>query len=138
MQVSNRQFSRLLESVMMNGSANVIIGSLPKQSLLVLVTARKVAHKAHQFNFEAVFQRYKGYMFNLQKTNMAGGLVDLGRQTFLKLFVDLVRQGLLRSESDNQILSVNNKIALGFQTSDFDRMLRDVDLKLPDAIKSWV
>lgn len=76
---------------MMNGSANIIIGSLPRECLIVLVTARKVSHKAALFNFEAVFQRYKGYMFNLQKTQSAGGLVDLNRQTFLKLFTDLVR-----------------------------------------------
>ena len=91
MQVSNQQFQRLYEGILMNGSANIIIGSLPRESLIVLVAARKVAYKAKQFNFEAVFQRYKNYMHALKTTESAAGLVDLNRQTFLKLFVDLVR-----------------------------------------------
>ena len=62
-------------------------------------------------------------MVAMQKSHNAGALCEIARQTFLKLFVDLVRQGLLRSESTNDILSVNNKIALGFNTADFDSLL---------------
>ena len=41
--ISDVQFGRLLDTVKANGSANVIIGSLPRESLSVLLAARKVA-----------------------------------------------------------------------------------------------
>ena len=63
--------------------------------------------------------------------------MELGRQTFLKLFVDLVRQGFLRSESETEILSVNNKIALGFNSSDFDNYLNHGHSNLPVPFVKW-
>jgi hypothetical protein len=75
--ISDVQFGRLLDTVRANGSANVIIGSLPRESLTVLLAARKIANKAPQFNFEAVYQRYKGFVLNMQK--MLQPLIELGR-----------------------------------------------------------
>ena len=51
-------------------------------------------------------------------------LTDISRQTFLKIFLDLVAQGFLKSESETDILSVNNKVALGFRAKDFDKMIK--------------
>lgn len=59
-----------------------------------------------------------------QQKSQTAALTDLSRQTFLKIFLDLVTQGFLRSESTTDILSVNNKVALGFRGKDFDKMLR--------------
>jgi len=42
-----------------------VLEGLPKCSLIVLIAAKKVAEKAHIFNFEAVYTKYK--MF--QKTH---------------------------------------------------------------------
>jgi hypothetical protein len=39
----------------------------------------------------------------------------LSKQAFLKIFLDLVNKGFLRSDNETDILSVNNKIALGFR-----------------------
>lgn len=49
----------------------------------------------------------------------------ISKQAFLKIFLDLVDKGYLRSDSDCDILSVNNKIAMGFRLQDFDRMLHN-------------
>jgi len=48
---------------------------------------------------------------------------QLNKQTFIKLFLDLTEKGFLRSESDTDILSVNNKIALGFRKKDLEEVL---------------
>lgn len=52
--------------------------------------------------------------------------------------MDLVTQGLLKSESDSDILSVNNKLSLGFTARDFDVLIRSPKFELPDAFKRWI
>ena len=74
-----------------------------------------------------------------QQKSQSATLVNLSRQTFLKIFLDLVTQGFLRSESATDILSVNNKVALGFRAKDFDKMLKaNIDkMDLSSAMTSW-
>ena len=64
----------------------------------------------------------------------------LSKQAFIKIFLDLTDKGFLRSESDTDILSVNNKVALGFRAKDLQEILMRKlhELELPEAIKSWV
>jgi hypothetical protein len=79
----------------------------------VLVAAYKVSSlSAPQFNFEAVFQKYKNYMKG-HSTQMKD-METLSKQAFIKIFLDLVDKGFLKSESDIDILSINNKLSLGF------------------------
>jgi protein-arginine kinase len=56
------------------------------------------------------------------------------------VFLDLTDKGFLRSESETDILSVNNKCALGFREKDLLEILlmRVSELDLPQAIKSWI
>ena len=65
---------------------------------------------------------------------------QLNKQTFIKIFLDLTDKGFLKSESDTDILSVNNKIALGFRLKDLEEVLRQKLhlLDLPEAIKNWI
>lgn len=79
----------------------------------MLIAAFKVAQKASLFNFEAVHTKYKNYMKSHQTQLMT--IQILSKQAFLKIFLDLVDKGFLRSENETDILSVNNKIALGFR-----------------------
>lgn len=44
------------------------------------------------------------------------------RAQFLKLFLDLIDKGFLKTESED-ILNVNTKIALGFSQDDFSKVL---------------
>lgn len=90
--------------------------------MTVLLTARKVHQKSTLFNFESVYLKYRQFLQTQQSSHMAA-MVDLSRQTFLKIFLDLVNQGFLRSESETDILSVNNKVSLGFRAKDFDNMI---------------
>ena len=41
----------------------------------------------------------------------------------MKIFLDLVNQGFLKSESSTDVLSVNNKVALGFRKNDFEKII---------------
>lgn len=66
-----------------------LIIALPRSSLSVLLTARKVAEKSAMFNFEAVYQKYRQYKINAKKSTSAQ-LIEISRQTFLKIFLDLV------------------------------------------------
>ena len=67
----------------------------------------------------------------------------LSKQAFLKIFLDLVNKGFLRSDNETDILSVNNKIALGFRYQDLERVLiehfgRHATSRLPRAITDWI
>lgn len=62
----------------------------------------------------------------------------LSKQAFIKIFLDLTDKGFLRSESETDILSVNNKVALGFRAKDLQEIILSklYELELPEAIKS--
>jgi hypothetical protein len=69
------------------------------------------------------------------------GLIKvLSKQTFIKIFLDLTDKGFLKSETETDILSVNNKIALGFRAKDLEEILLSklYELELPEAIKTWI
>lgn len=105
----------------------------------MLLTARKAADKTPLFNFEAVYMKYKQF-----KTAQSGGaqamLVEISKQTFLKIFLDLVNLGFLRSESETDILSVNNKVALGFRARDLDLMIEKHrnEMDIPQDLLTWL
>jgi hypothetical protein len=86
-----------------------------------LIAAFKVGEKSSLFNFEAVHSKYKNYMKS--HLSQLSSLQCLSKQAFIKIFLDLTDKGFLRSESDTDILSVNNKIALGFRAKDLEEVL---------------
>jgi len=53
--------------------------------------------------------------------------------------LDLVNQGYLHSESQTDILSVNNKVALAFRGKDFTKMIKKhmSSMDLPQAMQAW-
>lgn len=107
----------------------------------MLIAAFKVAQKASLFNFEAVHTKYKNYMASHQTQLRA--IMVLSKQAFLKIFLDLVDKGFLRSENETEILSVNNKISLGFRLQDLDATLQkdfgdSTTSTLPRAIVDWI
>jgi hypothetical protein len=50
------------------GEPSTVIVDLPKSSLTVLITARKVAGRSSLFNFESVYQKYRTFMMAQQKS----------------------------------------------------------------------
>lgn len=104
----------------------------------MLIAALKVCEKSDVFNFEAVHTKYRNYMKS--HLGQIGSLQCLSKQAFIKIFLDLTDKGFIRSESDADILSVNNKISLGFRLDDLQSMLnKDIHLlDLPQAIKTWM
>ena len=68
--------------------AGVSFKNLCEGSLTILVAAKKIAEKTSLFNFEALYQKYRQHVHQVQK---GGNMMnDMSRQTFLKLFLDLV------------------------------------------------
>ena len=102
-----------LDKTQENAEYSKVLKDLPRSQIIVLIAAFKVAQKASLFNFEAVHTKYRNYMAS-HLTQMRA-ISILSKQAFLKIFLDLVDKGFLRSESDAEILSVNNKISLGFR-----------------------
>ena len=49
----------------------------------------------------------------------------MSRAQFLKLFLDLIDKGFMKSESDTDILNVNNKLAIAFNKVDISGLLND-------------
>ena len=112
-----------------------ILEKMTKAQLIVLIAAKKVSEtRASIFNFESVYKKYESLMVHHQAVGL-----NLSRQVFLKTFLDLVHSGFLKSESETELLNVNNKIALGFQQKDLTRMLYDCrgKLELPQLIEKW-
>ena len=68
------------------------------------------------------------------------GVQTLSRQAFLKIFLDLVDKGFLKSENDTDVLSINNKIGLSFNMRSLADALEQKkhELNLPNAIQTWI
>jgi hypothetical protein len=53
----------------------------------------------------------------------------------LKIFLDLIEKGFLKTQSEVDVLSVNNSISLGFRPTDLGELLRNKEqrekLQLP-------
>lgn len=63
----------------------------------------------------------------------------ISKQLFLKIFLDLVDKGLLRSENPTDIVSVNNRLTIAFRLKDFEDMISKLSSMqdLPADVKSW-
>ena len=106
---------------------------LPKSALIVLIASFKIAERTSIFNFEAVFAKYSNYI-KQHKTQLQN-IQSLSRQAFLKIFLDLIEKGFLKTQSEVEVLSVNNGISLGFRPTDLGELLRNKEqrerLQLP-------
>ena len=49
--------------------------------------------------------------------------VQMSKQVFIKLFLDLVDKGFLKSDSSTDIISVNNKLSIGVRKQDLDEII---------------
>jgi hypothetical protein len=100
--------------------------------------AYRVSVKAATFNFEAVHKLYQQALLSKQSAEQQG--FSLSKQQFIKLFLDLVDKGFLRSETESDTLSVHNKISLGFRKNDLS-LLTDrnkiSDLGLPQDVEHF-
>lgn len=86
-----------------------------------------VNKKATYFNFEAVYSNYKKISTNTGVREATGD--GMSKNTFLKVFLDLVEKGFLKCENETDILNVNNKIALGFRQEDLEDLTDRQKLK---------
>ncbi|CDW89844.1 UNKNOWN [Stylonychia lemnae] len=128
--VQLKQFEQLKQ----NSEPIKILEKMTKAQLIVLIAAKKVAQQASIFNFEAVFKKFRDFM----KSHSQFGL-NLSKQVFLKTFLDLIHNGFLKSDSETDLLNVNNKIALGFQQKDLNKMIYETKgkLHLPQILEAW-
>ena len=100
----------------------------------MLIVAKKIAEKTPIFNFEACHNKYKAFIKNHQ------AITNISKQVFLKMFVDLVHQGFLKSEGgSSEVLNVNNRICLGFRERELTKMIEGSKekLNLPNIILTW-
>lgn len=76
-------------------------------------------------------------MKNQSRSSSIGHMMS--KQLFLKIFLDLVDKGLLRSEHSTDIVSVNNRLSIAFRQKDLDDMMSALmqKLDLPQDVKSW-
>ena len=59
----------------------------------------------------------------------------------MKIFLDLIEKGFLKTQSEVEVLSVNNSIALGFRPIDLADILKGKqreELQLPQSIEAWI
>lgn len=110
--------------------------ALPKCSLVVLIAAKKVAERSSIFNYEACYTKYRAFIKNHQQAGL-----NLSKQVFLRLFVDLVQQGFLRAEGEatEDVTNVNKKIGLGFRERELSLMIEEAKdkLQMPHIYIQW-
>jgi len=57
--------------------------------------------------------------------NGGGSILNISKETFIKIFIDLVQKGFFKSKATTDIISVNNKVVLGIEIEEMKKMIND-------------
>jgi hypothetical protein len=71
------------------------------------------------FTFSLAYKEYKCF----KKRSSAH--INISKDTFIKIFIDLICKGFFKSKSTNDFISVNNKVVLGIEENDLHGMIKE-------------
>ncbi|CAI2364244.1 unnamed protein product [Moneuplotes crassus] len=100
-----------------------ILSRMPEAYVVVLISAKNSFQNCMQefFNFTLAYNEYKLFVRRNQ-----GNIVRISKETFIKIFIDLVKKGFIKTKASTEaIISVNNKMGLGIEFEELSTMIRE-------------
>ena len=111
-----------VENLSTSNDFKTILSKMPEAYLLVLISGKNAyEHRLNEFfTFTLAYKEYKLFLtrFNIS-------VLKISKETFIKIFIDLVKKGFFKSKASSDIISVNNKIGLGIEQTEMNNMIKD-------------
>lgn len=96
---------------------------------VVLIASSKAASVlGGVFNFETSFAEYESFMRHQTRVG------KIHRDMYIKIFIDLTKKGFFKSDSMEDITSINNKVMIGIK--DIASLLEKTG-QLNEEVKRW-
>ncbi|CAI2364475.1 unnamed protein product [Moneuplotes crassus] len=112
-----------VENLSTSNDFKTILSKMPEAYLVVLISAKNSFQNCMQefFTFTLAYNEYKLFL----KRNQ-GKLIKISKETFIKIFIDLVKKGFIKTKATTDIIiSVNNKMGLGIEFEELTLMIRE-------------
>ncbi|CAI2364248.1 unnamed protein product [Moneuplotes crassus] len=100
-----------------------ILSRMPEAYVVVLISAKNSFQNCMQefFNFTLAYNEYKLFIRRNQSN-----IVRISKETFIKIFIDLVKKGFIMTKASTEaIISVNSKMGLGIEFEELSTMIRE-------------
>jgi len=110
------------------------IAQLPTTYIVLLMLAKKILKSGVEYaTFESIYDNYKQY----HKRTLVNSIM-LERSQILKVFLDLIRLGMLVSDQtlDSDLLH-KSRVKLRVSLEAFDDYLSKNNSRIPEQIKEW-
>lgn len=100
---------------------------MPEAYLIVLISGKNAFENCKQDYFTFT-QAYKEYKCFTSRGSMM--VLKISKETFIKIFIDLIQKGFFKSKATTDLISVNNKVVLGIEFNELNNMIES-------HIRSW-
>ena len=132
------RFWKSLDYVKNLSSSNnftTVLSSTPEAYFAVLISGKNAFTncKLDYFTFSLAYKEYK--LYTKRETNIQ----KISKETFVKIFIDLISKGFFKSKALSDFTSVNNKVVLGMDENSLSNMIKDnlKHLKLSTSIERF-
>ena len=111
-----------VENLSTSNDFKTILSKMPEAYLLVLISGKNVSITG-EVQFFTFSLAYKEYLLFVKRGD--GKVLNISKETFIKIFIDLVQKGFFRSKAASDIISVNNKVVLGIPKDELTLMIEE-------------
>jgi hypothetical protein len=110
-----------VENLATSNDFKTILSRMPEAYLIVLISGKNGYHNCRQdyFTFTLAYKEYKCFLAR-NNTNLY-----ISKETFIKIFIDLIQKGFFKSKATSDLISVNNKVVLGIEENDLQNMIKE-------------
>lgn len=114
-----------------------ILSRMPEAYFAVLISGKNafMNWKSEYFTFSLAYHEYKWFLIRNK-----GQVQIISKETFIKIFIDLISKGFFKSKNISDYTSVNNKLVLGIEENELHNMIKENlrFLGLSSAMENYV
>ena len=124
-----------VENLSTSNDFKTILSKMPEAYFAVLIAGKNafINWKMDYFTFTLAYKEYKCYTqrdsawssSKLGAPKHTSMSIKISKETFIKIFIDLIWKGFFKSKSSTDFISVNNKIVLGIEENELHNMIKD-------------
>lgn len=120
-----RKSLNYVENLSASNDFKTILSKMPEAYYVVLLSGKNALAncKMDYFTFAQAYKEYKCFSKRESSTQM------ISKETFIKIFIDLICKGFFKSKSTSDYISVNNKLVMGVDEIDISASNLSTKLK---------
>lgn len=109
-----RESLNYVEGLSASNDFKTILSKMPEAYYIVLIAGKNAFTNCKQdyFTFAQAYKEYQLFQ------SREGEAMKVSKETFIKIFIDLIGKGFFKSKSATDFISVNNKLVMGVDESE--------------------